>query len=245
MHNCATLEVNGAIAPWVLSRAVYVCNIKITRSMVIHDWRADFNPMMREATKVQIEAQAVLDGSKVATMFASCRRLKSLGVKGCQIDAEALHMVMQLCPQLQEVDLSLTNAQSSNITPMLSPRIVALDLTACRSIDDEAMASIVRACTGLTTLIPDGWTHCTHVSLNAIATHCPQLHVLDLKLWVDQPDNSMMVLATGCRQLRSLHFEVCKTLSPLRAQEIVANHTRLQIIWEVMFLVLTALLLLE
>lgn len=126
VHNCSVLKLNlPAVQQWIFIRAVNVQRLSISES-VVRKWSVSFNAMMQEATCVYFEQQLELDGSTTNEVLSNCRQLRILSVSTCTIDADAPKTAMSLCPSLQEVDLSYTNARFSTIEPLLSPRIVSL-----------------------------------------------------------------------------------------------------------------------
>lgn len=120
---------------------------------------------------------------------------------------------MLSCPLLEKVNIALTNVDTNIIVPLLSPRIVSLDLSACPRVDDEAVVALTAACSNLMFLNLDDCWRCTRVSVEAIGRSCSQMQELRLHGLADLPDDSMAALAAGCRDLRSLYFHSSSTLS--------------------------------
>lgn len=225
VHN-AFIELTASAAQWLSTRQIYIHYVKISRIMV-DEWSRELRSIMRDVIRVHIGRASDLDSSKMTDLFNNCSKLKYLCVKDCALNTEMLQVVMSLCPLLTELDLAFTNLDSSSIGPLLSPRLIQLNLSYCDGIDDEAIIAITSACTNLNLLRLDRCDGCTNLSIDAIGRYCPRLLVLSLGSWTDLSDESVERLAAGCTELQCLQLRGSVALTSVGVCAIAAHCTRL------------------
>lgn len=229
------IQVNLSSVQWLSSRAVYVRSVKIDCAMVVQ-WQSQnsSHPIMREVSKVLIEwrvnserSYELQGNNKVRVIWKDCPKLQHLCISQCTLDTNVLQDVMSMCPLLTEVHLTWSSVRTGIIEPLLSPRMVSLDLTGCHGINDAAVAAITTSCTGLRTLVLDYCDNYSRNSVDSIARNCPRLEVLGLRSLRDLHDASVAALAASCTNLRELHFEYNTTLTSEGILSIAACCTKL------------------
>lgn len=224
--NVGHLIINLQAAQWLTSRAVSLHFIMLSHSM-IDGWSTELSPMMREVKSILVYPGISFDCSRANDVFGNCSQLQRISLKHCKVQSDALQVIMSLCPQLRELDL--TNADVRIIGPLLSSRLTALTLSMSKLVDDDTIIAVATACTNLRILMLDHCHKCTRVSVDAIATNLPQLQQLGLLGWRDLPDQSITSLVASCTDLRGIHFANSDMLSSGGIFALAAHCQRLEL----------------
>jgi len=154
--------------------------------------------------------------SDVVTLLHLTPNLKFLGIRQTNQEFSGLHNLAQLCPRLQQLEISYSHGYT---LPMLEsivrglPDLNWLDLGWCSGVYDDSVVMIARTLgEGLVALNVD--TCCTgglvtDEGVLEVAANCPNLERLSVSDLSLVTDVSIIAIVQKCPKLTSLHVSGC------------------------------------
>lgn len=149
---------------------------------VCKNWSEGVKQMLASRDSLSFAGWRVTDDA-VASLVTNACCLRELNLWGCRITNGALHKI-SLAP--------------------CCPSLLSVSLWGVADVTDEGVVQLVSRAKSLQHLNAGG-TRITDVSVKAMATHCPQLRVLNLWGCRHVTEAGLMALSKGCPQLYSMN----------------------------------------
>ncbi|GAB1289431.1 Dynein regulatory complex subunit 6 [Apodemus speciosus] len=156
--------------------------------------------------------------------IASMLSLISIDLSGTLISNEKGMTILSRHRKLREISLSeCVNITDFGIRAYCKTSLVLehLDVSYCTQLTDDIIKTIAIFCTRITSLniagCPKG---ITDAGMEILSARCHYLHILDISGCIQLTDQILQDLQIGCKQLRILKMQFCKSISPAAAQKM-------------------------
>ncbi|OWM90654.1 F-box/LRR-repeat protein 20 [Punica granatum] len=148
-----------------------------------------------------------------------CHDLRRLQLAGCRLITDlALQSLSENCQRLEELGLQgCTSITDFGITQLVKccKKIKLLDISKCSNVGDEGVSNVAKSCSlNLKTLKLLDCYEVKDESIISLATYCKNLETLVISGCKDISDEAMKSLASACgSSLRKLRMDWCLSIS--------------------------------
>ncbi|KAK7284079.1 hypothetical protein RJT34_18816 [Clitoria ternatea] len=181
----------------------------LTAAMVCKGWRDTTRRLWRAVEELRVRVSARVQVGFVASMLQKCRGIVKLSLKmERELDSTMLACIAFSCPNLETVEISVSDSAANRITGDELSRFVT-DKKSLKSLKMEGCSNLVGfvlSSSSLSTL----WLSDLH-SLSKTVFNCPQLREISLEFSHqanDSTDLTTMVEGLGrtCPRLQNIHI---------------------------------------
>ncbi|KAL3662777.1 hypothetical protein V7S43_012180 [Phytophthora oleae] len=162
-----------------------------------------------ELSTLDLSGCAALDGRGVAALVTANRSsLRSLNLGALQSLGSATFAAIAQCPELESLNLSL-----------------------CKTLQNDDLVAIATGCTQLSTLLLQGCVALDDTGLKRMAKHATNLQRLSLEFCYNMTDEGFEAVALHCGELLHLNVKACNQLTIAAFRALAGRKTPLETLY--------------
>lgn len=173
---------------------------------------------------------------ELSPFLSSCTNLRKLDLSEyASLDNTTALAIGQYCTGLETLDLSFSEFTDDELSSILEgcTNLKNLNLNHCEGLTTNAANIIAENCRELKSLDISEWNELLDMSVDLITRNCELLETLNLSGYAEEfetsvGDESILSIATNCRNLTSLSLEDCDNLTGAHFDVLARNCTALR-----------------
>ena len=187
-----------------------------------------------ESRNVYMRGLKFYDGERdipVGFLARTGRQLQQLTIcflSSDNISSSELSKLVGRCPNLQEVDMGVTDEVLSQLGESCSElKSICLCLPLATSISDIGVGKLAKGCRKLEQVILNYNRNISDISVASLANYCDRLHTIDLS-YTNITDEGLASLGKGCKALKSINISNMKNISDKGVCELAERCPKLE-----------------